>query len=1008
MASRLLSRWDVAIALYAVVATCAIAGVLLVPGTLGHHWDWLIPSDPAELRRFSSTAGLAWQDFDFGSYVTFHYSTTLTSFLFGAPGFVGLNGAFVTKSLLFFGIFGSGIGMRFLLLALTPGRSDARDGAYATFGRLLYALAPFTYNQIIAGDQSAVIGDALSPFAIGLALHSVLASRRVWLAYALGSSLLMAVVVASAQVFAFTTGIMWTVCLVQRWSPKSVLRLAVLTATAVALSAFWILPALLAGDSVHTVVQTASVDRAFATFEQFSNPLLTLTTVAFPGDFYLRALGRGAAAFFVAYAVLVALCIVALVKRPSLLLAILAGLFGLTALLPLGGNPVVGPAIIAIFKALLPYSLFLRTPQHLMFVVALVFPMMVYLSARVIPGRFFAGSLVAGLAIFLAYGQGFFFRSNFFGLIGPFRETAGERATVAAASAPDNAQYRTLYVPNAESFYYHPGIFDYHFESGDEPQIRFLPAMTMGASAKWTPYDRTQHLLMALDELVPDGAGARTQTMLLQMAGVNRIVVHDIGAPGSGVRIGIADARPSLERALTRTGIAVREQTLDDRSIWRFKHPVPRAYAPDCIFGVPRSADPYDVLALAGAAARCARPATVVAPPFERSEEILPAVNFQSTPQAGIALGRPRANVAIASDGADGFVATIPAGVGDVEMLKLPPVPARATGITFRMSSSTWRRVWVQLFAPDAGNYYLANVDFSGRVQDVALNFRRFGRIGRPRMDRIRYLRFASRNVQLRDGEMAFGSFHWIDRPQHSISVPYLAVSRNLWDQYYFGGDREHVLFEAMPGGAPVYAKARILHAGIYDVVAHVQQGVRPLSLQVSVDGRRSSCSRSDLPGNVTERLVRLTRVPLRTGTHTLELRYCRVPPPMRTQDVGVRSLILAIARLAPPARRSVGSARVVAEGAGTLRVATAGTLLVFSDSYDERWSASQDGITLAHVLVNGYANGWLVPHPGAGDVFISFGPQKALTLGIAVTLFLGLSALTGIGLVLARSRRAQ
>ncbi|HEY1681263.1 MAG TPA: hypothetical protein VGF98_06490 [Candidatus Tumulicola sp.] len=1007
MPSRLFSRWDVAIGLYAIVAVCAIAGVLLVPGTLGHHWDWLIPADPAELRRLAGTAGLAWQDFDFGSYVTFHYSTQLTSFLFGVAGFLNLNGGFVTKSLVFFGIFGSGAGMRFLLLSLTHDRSDARDGTFATFGGLIYALAPFTYNQIIAGDQSAVLGDALSPFAIGLALRSVLATRRVWLAYALGSSLLMAVIVASSQVYVFTTAIMYTICLLTRAAPKSLLRLATVSGASVALAAFWVVPGLLAGDSLYTVVQTGSLESAFATYQKFSNPLMTFTTVAFPGDFYFHALGRGAPAFFTAYALLVALCVIALIKRPSPLLAILGGVFALAALLPLGGNPIVGPAIIAVFKALLPFSLFLRTPQHLMFLVALVFPIMVFLSARVVFQRISASLLIAGLAIFLAYGQGFFLRSDFLGLIGPFHETAGERATIAAASVPSDRWYRTLYVPNAGSYYYHPGVFDYRFESGDEPQIPFLGVPTIGAAAKWTPYERTQHLLMALDEMIPDSADAQTQKMLLQISSIHRIVVHAIGAPGSGVRNGISNARPSLERALAQTGIAVREQSLDDRSIWNVKDGVQRTYAPDCLFGVPPAADPYDVLALAPAAATCARPATIVAPPGERSEEILPAVNFQSDPRTGIALGRPSANVAIALDGFDGFVAAIPRGVQDVEMLALPPVPKGTTGIAFRMSTSTSRRVWVQLYAPDSNNYYMTNVDFSGRVQDVALNFDRFGRVGQPRVARIRYLRFASQNTQLRESETTFSTFRWIDYPQQSISLPYLAITRNLWDQFYFGGDREHVVFEALPDRAPVYARARIVRAGMYDIVAHVQQSVRPLLLQVAVDGRRSPCSPDILPGNVTERLVHLARVSLRTGTHTFALRFCRVPPPLRTQDVGVRSLLVVAARFAPPARRMAGSARIVAQGANTLRVATTGTLLVFSDSYDDRWSASQHGIPLSHVLVNGYANGWLVPHPHAGDVHIAFGPQKALTLGIALTVFLALLALAIIAFLVIDERRA-
>lgn len=1004
---RRLSGWNVAIVLYALVAFAALAGTLLAPGTVGHHWDWLIPSDPAELRRFAWTSGFAWQDFAYGSYVTYRYATTLTSFLFGLPGFVGLSGEFVTKSLLLSSVIASGAGMRFLLLTLARENPDDRDGAYATLGGLLYALAPYAYNQIIAGDQSALISDALSPIAIGLALRATFSRDRQWLAYALGVSLLLAIIVAAAQVFVFTIALMWAICLVLRLSVKSVQRLAVATVAGIALCAFWIVPALFAGGAVHTVVQTASVDRAFATLQQFSNPLLTLTTIAFPGNFYLQALGRGAPAFFVAFVVLIALCATALAKRRTPLLVTLAAIFLAFAFLPLGGNPVLGPAILAVFKAFLPYSLFLRTPQHMMFVVALTFPMLVFLSARVVSARYFTGSIAIGVLIFLAYAQGFFLHSNFFGLVGPFGETQGEHATVEAAAFPGNEQYRTLFVPNAASYYYHPAIFDYYFEGADEAQVRFLPAITMAAGAKWSPYEGAQTLLKALDELVPDGADRQTQRMLLQIAGVKHIVVHNIGVPAAGVRLGADNDRRYLEGALARGGVATFENAYDDRSIWLFGTPVTRAYAPDCVFGVPPRADVYDVLALAPAAASCRRPATVASSSASRSEAIVSAATLQARPDDGIALGRPRANVEVERSGdGKGFFATVPAGVQDVETLALPSVPRNATGVAFRMYSSAPRRIWLQLYAPDFRNFYQANVDFSGKVQDVAVNFDRFGRIGRPDAGRLRILRLASLNTQLRDVHMYFGAFHWIFNRQSSTSPRYLAIASNRWDQYYYSGDRDRVLFEAAAGLAPAYGKVRIAQGGLYDVVARVQEFKRPLSLQVSVDGRAARCSTDRLRSDVSERLVRLARLPVSAGVHTISVRYCSAPVQPKTQDVGVAALILATARLAPPARRTTGTVGVVAERAGTIRLNTTANLLVFSDSFDDRWSATQDGIPLTHVFVNGYANGWLVPHPGAGDVILSFSPQRPFTLGLVLTAALALVVVGTIAFVLVGSRR--
>ncbi|HEY1653645.1 MAG TPA: hypothetical protein VGF86_00870 [Candidatus Tumulicola sp.] len=1004
---RRLSGWNVATVLYALIAFAALAATLLAPGTIGHHWDWLIPSDPAELRRFAWTSGFAWQDFAYGSYVTYRYATTLTSFLFGAPGFVGLNGEFVTKSLLLLSVFGSGMGMRFLLLTLTREDPDRRDGAYATLGGLLYALAPYAYNQIIAGDQSALISDALSPIAIALAVRAAFARERIWLAYALGTALLLAIVVASAQVFAFTIALMWTVCLVLVRSARTAQRLALATGAGIALCAFWIVPAFLAGGAVHTVVQTASVDRAFATLQQFSNPLLTLTTIAFPGDFYLRALGRGAPLFFLAYAGLIALCVTAFVKRRTALLVALGIAFVLFAFLPLGGNPVLGPAILTVFRAFLPYSLFLRTPQHMMFVVSLVLPMLAYLSARVIPARFFAGSLAAGAVVFLAYSQGFFLHSDFFGLVGPFRETAGERATVDAAAFPGNEQYRTLFVPNAASFYFHPGIFDYYFEGADEAQVRFLPAMTMAAGSKWSPYDGAQALLKALDELVPDGADPRTQRMLLQLAGVKHIVVHGIGVPGAGVRLVNGTDRHYLENALRRSGVASLENQYEDRSIWLFRWPVTRAYAPDCVFGVPPRADPYDVLALTSAAAPCSRPATIAAGPSASSESIVSAATFGSRPDDGIALGIPRANVEIEpSNDGKGFYATVPAGAQEVETLRLPARPRNATGVAFRMYSSAPRRIWLQLSAPDLRNFFQTNVDFSGKVQDVAVNFNRFGRIGRPDVDRIDALRLASLNTQLRGVHVYFGDFHWIYTPQRSAAPRFLAIASNRWDEYYFGGERERVLFEAAPGLAPAYAKTTVASAGLYEVFARVQEFGRPFSLELSVDGRAGRCSSTPLRSDVSERLVPLARVALSAGVHSLSLRYCAAPLQPKTQDVGVASLIVAAARLMPPARRAGGTVGVVAESAGSIRLNATANLIAFSDSYDNRWSATQDGIALSHVVVNGYANGWIVPHPAAGDVILSFWPQRPFTLGMIVTAVLAALALGTIAFVVIGSRR--
>lgn len=1005
-----LSRWNVAVGIYAIVAFAALAPLLLTPGTIGHHWDWLIPSDPAELRRFALTDGSAWQDYDFGSYVTYRYATVLTSLLFGLPGYVGLNGEFVTKSLVVLSVFVSAIGMRYLLLSLTRGEAGVRDGMLATLGGLLYALAPYAYNQIVAGDQSALIADALSPIAIGLSVRCIAPNERRWLAQALAAALLLGIVVASVQVFVFTVGVMWIVGLTLAWSRVTLLRLGTLTAVAIGLCSFWLLPALLAGGAVHTVVQTSPIDTAIATFGQFSDPLLTLTMLAFPGDFYVHAIDRAAPLYFAAFGLLLVACAAALVTRRTRLLIVLSALFVLTAIVPLGGNPVVGPAIIAVFRALLPYSLFLRTPQHLMFVMSLVLPMMVYLAVRTFSPRAYTACLAAGAFVVAAYAQGFFVHGNFFRLIGPFGESAGERATVARSAGYDGETYRTLFVPNSPSFYFHLGIFDYYFEGSDDPQVRFLPGMTMGAGQKWTPYERTQQLLKALDELVPDGADAQTQAMLLKMSGVGRLIVHHIGTPTAGIRLTVDGDRATLESQVRATHLETPAGSYDDRSIWRFDRPVARAYAPDCVFGVPPAADPYDVLALAPASASCARPAAVATQVASaRSEEIVSAEALRAVPARGLPFTVQLSNVAV-EPRADGtaFSALVPSRVQDVEILELPRKPASATGISLRMYSSASRRVYVQLYSPDELNLLQTTVDFSGPVQDVALNFRDFGRVGHPDLRTFRYLRLASLNPQPDNARMYVGDVAWLYRHSTTRNPAYLVSTANRWDGFYFGGNRDRVLFRPTgPRAEPVYATVILPRDGSYDVVARVQDQARNLSLRAGVDGRFGRCSPTGGGTDQTERLVRLLRSRLRRGAHTIALAFCNDPPAPKTA-IGVTGVIVAAASLQAPAFRSSGDATVTGAGPGFLRVHAGGGYLIFSDSFDDRWTASQNGVPLAHVMANGYANAWRVPDPAAGDVVLRFWPQGAFELGIAVSIGLAAICIAVIAVVLLGSRAVR
>jgi len=94
---------------------------------------------------------------------------------------------------------------------------------------------------------------------------------------------------------------------------------------------------------------------------------------------------------------------------------------------------------------------------------------------------------------------------------------------------------------------------------------------------------------------------------------------------------------------------------------------------------------------------------------------------------------------------------------------------------------------------------------------------------------------------------------------------------------------------------------------------------------------------------------------------------------------------------------------RAVQGGPGLFRVAVSAAapqVLVFSDSYDPRWVATQHGQVLPHVKANGFANGWLVEDPAAGPIELRFLPQRLFALAVWISIAVAVSLLCAIACV--------
>jgi len=70
-----------------------------------------------------------------------------------------------------------------------------------------------------------------------------------------------------------------------------------------------------------------------------------------------------------------------------------------------------------------------------------------------------------------------------------------------------------------------------------------------------------------------------------------------------------------------------------------------------------------------------------------------------------------------------------------------------------------------------------------------------------------------------------------------------------------------------------------------------------------------------------------------------------------------------------------------------TVKSAGSPFLLVFGEAYHPEWRATLDGRVLSHVVVDGFANGWIVPNlPGGGQIVLTFVGQQYYVVAAAIS----------------------
>jgi hypothetical protein len=152
---------------YAFLTFLALRKFIFRAGTLGHNWDWSIPSLPSQLRALYYSYSYLWSEYNFGDGRLWGDTCILFGKFIGLFGFLNIGGDFVSKALVFFVIVVSSYGMYKLILDLFENNYEDKY-SFLQFGAFLggffYGFSPYLFCDFIGGGNTQFFTYAIFPF----------------------------------------------------------------------------------------------------------------------------------------------------------------------------------------------------------------------------------------------------------------------------------------------------------------------------------------------------------------------------------------------------------------------------------------------------------------------------------------------------------------------------------------------------------------------------------------------------------------------------------------------------------------------------------------------------------------------------------------------------------------------------------------------------------------------------------------------------------------------------
>jgi hypothetical protein len=524
------------------LAMLSLRQVLLTPGTVGHHWDWSIPTSPVFFKTMLNQSTQVWSPQYLGYPYGFGTSVLPASALIGLLGSIGLNGEALSKGLLLSVIAISGFSSYQLLLEITRTprekyhslRAASLTQTGAIIGGYFYAFSPFLFNELIGGAYTQFIAYSLAPLAILTFQRTVSPSHNIWknasvcalvlsaLAMSIQYLVLVLIIIVIISLPALKLGAASLVKIMLFWLP---------------LNAYWIFPVVYsfqwtfaatittyqpAANLENLQMHVPTVIQAFAGTGYFTD----FFTAAIPSSFYpLWILAPiGVVSTSLVYLV---------VRRTYAALIPWVGILALSIAVETGPNSPIRSIVAWMFLNIPPMVLF-KSPQHL------IFPTIISLSvligmfaaslARALTKRARIGIMLA-LLILISIWVSPFFSGNLGGNVDVYQLPPGYQKINDIIAADNESGFRIMYLPAAGSPLYLSNTYQSANQGGD-PLLVHSVAPTI--TSDLTPDQQAKDLTSATELLLAGPNPPSNSSKLLAFLDVKYVVLRYDVVPNFG------------------------------------------------------------------------------------------------------------------------------------------------------------------------------------------------------------------------------------------------------------------------------------------------------------------------------------------------------------------------------------------------------------------------------------------------------------------------------------------